>query len=137
MFGIKMKNKEDENINQIIEEEIIIDFENKRNILRKDAKTQILKIQKENQNSFNKKRKPANKYNIGDLVAIQRTQFGVGLKVVQKYLGPYEVTKIKRVNRYDVKKVGNGEGPILISTSADLMKPWTRYDSDSSGTDEE
>ena len=36
-----MKNKEDQNINQIIEEEILIDYENNKNILRKDAKTQI------------------------------------------------------------------------------------------------
>ena len=51
-----------------------------------------------------------------------------------KYLGLYEVTKIKRVSIYDIKKVGNGE---LTSTSADFKKLWISYDSDSSKTDEE
>ena len=55
------------------------------------------------------------------------------LSIYKKYLGPYEVTKIKRVYRYDVKKVGNGEDHLLTSRSADF---WN-LESDSSGTDEE
>ena len=59
-----MKNKEDQNINKIIEEEIIIDFENNRNILRKDARTQIHKVQKENQIPLTRKESQLIMYNI-------------------------------------------------------------------------
>ena len=64
-------------------------------------------------------------YKKGDLVAIQRTQFGTGLKLRPKFLGPYEVTKVKPNDRYDVKKVGNHEGLITTSTAADHMKAWS------------
>lgn len=73
----------------------------------------------------------ANTYRVGDLVAIQRTQFGVGLKLVPKYLGPYEVTKIRSNDRYEVRKVGCQEGPKVTSTAADYMKNWRIYENES------
>ena len=65
-------------------------------------------------------------YKRGGLVAIQWTQFGSGLKMRPKFHGPYEVTKVKSHDRYDVKKVGNHKGPINTSTAADHMKPLTK-----------
>ncbi|GFT05134.1 uncharacterized protein TNCV_531771 [Trichonephila clavipes] len=58
----------------------------------------------------------------GDLVAIQRTQFGAGLKLRPKFLGPHKVTKMNPKDRYEVEKVGQHEGPNSTTTSADLMK---------------
>ncbi|GFW83641.1 uncharacterized protein TNCV_2204901 [Trichonephila clavipes] len=58
----------------------------------------------------------------GDLVAIQRTQFGAGLKLRPKFLGPYKVTKVNSKDRYEVEKVGQHDGPNSTTTSADLMK---------------
>lgn len=59
------------------------------------------------------------------MVAIKRTQFGAGLKLRPKYLGPYRVTKVKRNDRYDVEKLDtHNEGPGRTSTSADQMKRW-------------
>lgn len=49
-------------------------------------------------------------------------------------MGPYEVTKSKRNDRYDVKKVADFEGPNATSTSCDYMKPWKR--DDLSGTED-
>ncbi|GFV71334.1 uncharacterized protein TNCV_3133251 [Trichonephila clavipes] len=57
-----------------------------------------------------------------DLVAIQRTQFGAGLKLRPKFLGPYKVTKVNSKDRYKVEKVGQHDGPNSTTTSADLMK---------------
>ncbi|GFW01349.1 uncharacterized protein TNCV_5030021 [Trichonephila clavipes] len=57
-----------------------------------------------------------------DLVAIQRTQFGAGLKLRPKFLGPYKVTKVNSKDRYEVEKVGQHDGPNSTTTSADLMK---------------
>lgn len=58
-------------------------------------------------------------------MAIKRTQFGPGLKLKPKYLGPYRVTKLKRNDRYDVEKTdSSAEGPICTSTCAEYMKMW-------------
>ena len=71
-----------------------------------------------------KNKKMAYLYEEGDLVAIARTQFGPGLKWYPKFLGPYEVVKVKRNNRYEVKKIGFHEGPNITSTASDYMKLW-------------
>lgn len=55
---------------------------------------------------------------------IKRTQFGSGLKIRPKNLGPYEVIKIKPNNRYDLIKIGIHEKSYNTSSSADNMQPW-------------
>ncbi|GFY17582.1 hypothetical protein TNCV_3519371 [Trichonephila clavipes] len=50
-------------------------------------------MQEKNCRNFNKKRKKAYQYEIGDIVAIQWTQFGTGLKLRAKFFGSYEVVK--------------------------------------------
>lgn len=124
MTGIKMRTKEDVRIKELIESEMIKQFENGRIELRKRAKEQILKIQNENKRSYNLRRKVANRYSKGDLVAIKRTQFGTGLKLKPKYLGPYQIVNVKYNDTYDVIKVGSCEGPKHTSTCAEYMKPW-------------
>lgn len=135
LFGTKMREKDDE-IQKLIEEENIQNFNEKREELRRKAKESIQKVQEENIRNYNKKRRVAITYNIGDLVAIRKTQFSQGSKLYPKYLGPYEVVKCNPNDRYAVKKIGNTEGPINTTTSADLMKPWISPEDDSSGADE-
>ncbi|GFW54455.1 blastopia polyprotein [Trichonephila clavipes] len=60
----------------------------------------------ENKKQYNKHRKPAYNYKSGDTVAIQRTQFGTGLKLRPKYLEPYEVKNVNKHDRYEVEKIG-------------------------------
>ncbi|KAL0861269.1 hypothetical protein ABMA27_008830 [Loxostege sticticalis] len=70
-------------------------------------------------------RKPSTQYKEGDLVAIKRTQFGTGMKLKPKYLGPHRVSKVKHNDRYDVEKLESAtEGPNKTSSSVDQMKPW-------------
>ncbi|GFW30397.1 hypothetical protein TNCV_453351 [Trichonephila clavipes] len=57
---------------------------------KRTSKPYSLKIEK----TYNRRRKKASLYKEGDLVAIQRTQFGAGLKLRPKFLGPYKVTKV-------------------------------------------
>ena len=45
-------------------------------------------------------------------------------KLCPKYLGPYEVIRVERHNRYTVRKVADGEGPRQTLSSADNMKLW-------------
>ncbi|GFW47554.1 uncharacterized protein TNCV_3177181 [Trichonephila clavipes] len=86
-----------------------------REFLRNDAKKKNIEtLQSENRKTYNRRRKKASLYKEGDLVVIQRTQFGAGLKLRPKFLGPYKVTKVNYKDRYEVEKVGQ--------PSADLMK---------------
>jgi Integrase core domain len=66
----------------------------------------------------------------GDLVAIRRTQFGSGLKLSPKFLGPYEVVKVQGNDRYEVQKCGEHEGPAKTSSSADNMKRFVPCESE-------
>lgn len=136
LFGVKMCRKDDLEVNNTLEEVIIDLFEEERNEMRKNARKEILKLQSENKKQFDKKRKPSHKYKLNDLVAIQRTQFGTGLKLCPKYLGPYQVVEVLLNDRYNVKKIGRHDGPMKTSTVADFMKPWTDYE-ESSGTEDE
>ncbi|GBN08729.1 hypothetical protein AVEN_89238-1 [Araneus ventricosus] len=50
-------------------------------------------LPKEKRGNYNKKRRKARHYKVRDFVAIQRTQFGTGLKLRPKFFGPYEMIK--------------------------------------------
>ncbi|GFW34874.1 retrovirus-related Pol polyprotein from transposon 17.6 [Trichonephila clavipes] len=93
LTGVKMRTKQDLEILKLLEEEIMEIFTENREKTREEAKRNILKMREENCRNFNKKRKKAYQYEIGDIVAIQRTQFGTGLKLRPKFFGPYEVIK--------------------------------------------
>ncbi|GFX85683.1 transposon Tf2-9 polyprotein [Trichonephila clavipes] len=121
LVGIKMRNKEDILIKDLLLEEIAKELLEQREFLRNDAKKNIETLQSENRKTYNR-RKKASLYKEGDLVAIQRTQFGAGLKLRPKFLGPYKVTEVNSKDRYEVKKVGQHDGPNSTTTSADLMK---------------
>ncbi|GFU54099.1 hypothetical protein TNCV_3313671 [Trichonephila clavipes] len=124
LTGVKMRTKQDLEILKLLEEEIVETFTENREKIWEEAKRNILKMQEENCRNFNKNRKKAYQYEIGDIVAIQRTQFGTGLKLRPKFFGPYEVIKVKPKDRYDVRKYGLHEGPNTTSTAADHMKMW-------------
>ncbi|GFT98526.1 transposon Tf2-6 polyprotein [Trichonephila clavipes] len=122
LVGIKMSNKEDILIKDLLLEEMEKELLEQREFLRNDAKKNIETLQSENRKTYNRRRKKASLYKEGDLVAIQRTQFGAGLKLRPKFLGPYKVTKVNSKDRYEVEKVCQHEGPKVSTTSADLMK---------------
>ncbi|GFW38815.1 retrovirus-related Pol polyprotein from transposon 297 [Trichonephila clavipes] len=122
LVGIKMRNKEDILIKDLLLEEMAKELLEQREFLRNDAKKNIETLQSENRKTYNRRRKKASLYKEGDLVAIQRTQFRAGLKLRPKFLGLYKVTKVNSKDRYEVEKVGQHDGPNSTTTSADLMK---------------
>ena len=87
-----------------------------------------MKIQEKNKRQHDKKCKASHKYKVGNLVAIQRTQFGTGLKLRFKYFGPYKITKVKSNDRNKEQKVGLHDRANTTSTAADLMKKWSMTD---------
>ena len=130
LFGVKLKSPEDLEIIRLLDDAARDDFVNARSALRAAAIKQIDKVQQENRRDYNRNRKPATKYRLNDIVAIKRTQFGPGLKLAIKFLGPYKVIKLKKNDRYRVERIGDGEGPGVTTTGADLMKPWTGFADD-------
>ncbi|GFY26198.1 transposon Tf2-9 polyprotein [Trichonephila clavipes] len=122
LVGTKMRNNEDILIKDLLLEEMAKELLEQREFLRNDAKKNIETLQSENRKTYNRRRKKTSLYKEGDLVAIQRTQFGAGLKLRPKFLGPYKVTKVNFKDRYEVEKVGQYDGPNSTTTSADLMK---------------
>ncbi|GFT78452.1 transposon Tf2-9 polyprotein [Trichonephila clavipes] len=122
LVGIKMRNKEDILIKDLLLEEMAKELLEQREFLRNDAKKNIQTLQSENRKTYNRRRKKASLYKEGDLVAIQRIQFGAGLKLRPKFLGPYKVTKVNSKDRYEVERVGQHEGSNSTTISADLMK---------------
>ena len=123
-FGVKMRDETDLKLREVIEQEFRSKFEEERNEIRARAKEQILKVQSENCKTYNLRRKKATEYQVGDVVAIKRTQLGSGRKLRAKYLGPYLIENVKPNDTYDVIKSGFHEGPVSTSTCAEYVKPW-------------
>ena len=87
LFGVKMRDETDLKLREVIEQEFQSKFEEERNEIRTRTKEQILKVQSENCKIYNLRRKKATEYQVGDVVAIKRTQLGSGRKLRAKYLG--------------------------------------------------
>lgn len=128
LLGVRSRLKDRPELKELLEKEWISAFHDSRDELRIQAKDNIAKIQYENKRCFDKKRKGAKSYRDRDLVAIKRTQQSLGQKLMHKFLGSYEITKVLRKDRYLVRKVGEQEGPLQTTTSADCMKPWVDKD---------
>lgn len=124
MFGVPAKTPADEELIKVIEEEIMSDFVALRAAKRTEAAANILKTQLVNTKQFNKNRKQAHLYVLGDMVAIDRVKKEKGGKFLSQMLGPYEVTRVMRNHRYEVRKIGFGDGPINTSVPADRMRQW-------------
>ncbi|GFX18507.1 retrovirus-related Pol polyprotein from transposon 297 [Trichonephila clavipes] len=123
LFGTQINNKTDLRIQQLIDEQLQLEFNENRELLRKAAKTQILKVQNENKKSYNLRRKSPYLYSVKDLVAIKKTQQGPGQKLCNKFIGPYKITQVKPNDTYNVEKCGNFDGPTKTSTCAEYLKP--------------
>uniref|UniRef100_A0AAG5DSK9 RNA-directed DNA polymerase n=1 Tax=Anopheles atroparvus TaxID=41427 RepID=A0AAG5DSK9_ANOAO len=121
LVGVKIRRKDD------LDEEVQNEFMAQRDGLRKTARDNIAKLQEENKKYYNLRRCEARPFKIGDFIALPVTQFGVERKVKQKFYGPYEIIKIMDNDRYEVRKVDEEkEGPQRMTTSADMIKPWSQ-----------
>uniref|UniRef100_A0A182YR60 Uncharacterized protein n=1 Tax=Anopheles stephensi TaxID=30069 RepID=A0A182YR60_ANOST len=79
-------------------------------------------VKMRNKEDFNKiaRARKACKYQNGDIVLIQKTQFNPGKKCTTKFLGTYKVMEGMPNDRYRVKKTG--EVPNITTTAASYMK---------------
>lgn len=137
LIGTSMRLKEDPAIRELLQAGLVEMFEDQRNELRRQARERLIQIQAANRKSYNRKRIAARQYQEGELVAIQRTQFGAGLKMHPKFLGPYAVARKLRKDRNVLEKVREHEGPQKTSASADNMKPWANDEDEISASEDD
>ncbi len=75
MFGIRMKNKKDCAIADVVSKLILNDIMEEREEMRVEVRANIATAQANYKKDFDKRSKKANIYKLGDLVAIKCTQF--------------------------------------------------------------
>ncbi|GFT45851.1 transposon Ty3-I Gag-Pol polyprotein [Trichonephila clavipes] len=79
LFGTKMKSCQDIEIVELLNDEVTAQFQEQRDALRQDAKSKSTKFKMRislSRRTYNLRRRQAHKYQLHDLVAIKRTQFG-------------------------------------------------------------
>jgi len=130
VFGVEMNHPEYQSMREAVEHEYVRWHEEKQEENRQLAKAQILKVQIQQQRPFNRFRKDAISYSIGDLVAIKRTQFLPASKLCRKFLGPYRITGREGNERYKLTKIGSHEGPKQTYSCSEYMKPWRSINQD-------
>lgn len=126
MVGIKMKNKDDIRIRQLLEEE-----HTKLAFIIKTSYEKFLRITFSYTNNrvsgitINVKNNHLKYIKLVIWLRFSRTQFRPNSKLKIKHFCPYKVISVKSNNSYEVVKVGHHEGPNITSTEVDMMKPWS------------
>ncbi|XP_036346770.1 uncharacterized protein LOC118756086 [Rhagoletis pomonella] len=120
--GMEMRIPNMPDLQQLLARVAVEELDEDREAVRKAAQENIARIQSENRKTFNSKRKQEEQYEVGELVAIKRTQFGSGLRLQPKFLGPYQVTEKLNHCRYEVQNVDDHEGPAYTTTVAEYLK---------------
>ncbi|XP_028161769.1 uncharacterized protein LOC114353845 [Ostrinia furnacalis] len=115
-----------------------------RELIRNEASRTIEKGQHINKERFDKHRKEARKYKVGDLVRVERDlpgQPGQSKKLLVKCSGPYRVSKVLENDRYEVidTPISRKDGKAAYKNvfSVDKIHPWLVYASDPLATDSE
>ena len=99
MIGVKMHSNTSDNILKLLEYELVGNFVDNRETIRSEVKQKITCAQHRYKTNYDKKCKEAKIYRVGDIMAAKRTQFVAGKKLASEFLGPYQVSTVKRNNR--------------------------------------
>lgn len=99
--------------------------------IREQASASIEKNQTVQKANYDKGRKPATVYNEGDLVKITKISYdndGKSKKLVEKFIGPYVVTKVLGNDRYRISDIDGFKSKTKrkykATVAADRMRPW-------------
>jgi len=101
--------------------------------MRTEAAEKIYKSQINQKKNYDKKRKSPRKYNKGELVMIKNFDNtpGISKKLIPRFRGPYEITKVLKNNRYvivDPDGCQNTQKPYLGTWESSNMRPWLADD---------
>jgi len=97
--------------------------------LRKRAMERIQQNQNTNKRIYDRKRKVAREYKMGDKVMIKNfdNSVGVSQKMIPRFKGPYQVERVLRNNRYIVKDIDGfqlTQTPYRGTWEAANIRPW-------------
>lgn len=135
LFGFKLVNLSENILGNVICETIEPITGDKLQSLRSNASDSIQKQQEAAKREFDKHRKSATKYNVGDLVRIERNVFdkdlvGKSKKLTPKFHGPYRIVKILPNDRFvveDTPLVRKGNKRYENVVAIDKIHPWLNF----------
>lgn len=111
--------------------------------IREDISHHVRTNQEAQKIYYDKKRSPAIKYKVGDLVRVERhvPATGTSKKLVPKFQGPYKITHVLDFDRYqiaDTPLTQKGNRRYSNVVAVDKIKPWLNFrrPHDSSSSDE-
>jgi len=125
LFGIHQNNGSDDNIREALE--TILETKRDLPAIRQQASIAIEALQKENERTYNKKRKAPNLYKEGEYVMIRNIDNtpGVNEKFIPKCKGPYIIKKILDHDRYivtDIEGFQLSQTPYTGTISVDQLR---------------
>lgn len=155
LFGLRLTGVREGPLMSEISPDITDDYEqprvsDNRTAIRAEVDEHIVKTQVKQKERFDKKRKAPPKFQIGDLVRVERTSHvtGQSKKLLPKLQGPYRITNIFDNDRYEVTDTPlTKKGSVTYKGvhAVDKIFPWLCYsktnteysDSDESSVNEQ
>lgn len=146
LFGLRLTGINEGSLVSEIDDDIITNTSDENELsncyklrdIRDEVDDHTKKSQEKQKNRYDKKRKQALKFKIGDLVRVERAAHTVGKsrKLLAKCSGPYRVTKVLDHDRYEIedtpitKKRGASKYKGIFSV--DKIHPWLCFNNEGS-----
>ncbi|KAJ2942408.1 hypothetical protein O0L34_g16012 [Tuta absoluta] len=143
MFGTKMISEKNSAMNEITDQ---VREDRDLQSIREEVKNRIDKSQEEQKRYYDKNRRPARQYQLGDLVKIVKVAFqnnGKSTKLMPTYEGPYRIAKVLGNDRYKLAPIAGYEGmknKKKTTVASDRIQPWihvTALEIEDGNTDDE
>lgn len=144
LFGTKMTGINDSRLNLSISEDR--DQNNNAEISRQEMRERVSEHiadqQKSQKKRYDKRRREAKAYEVGDLVRVLRNPSATGQsrKLLPKYQGPYRISKKFDHDRYEIEDTPvTRKGGKLYKTvvAVDKIQPWVMFDRVSTDNDKD
>lgn len=129
LFGTGMNSEVNPGLNELTDSDRLPVLSELSSI-RDQVKLRIDKAQAAQKQYYDQGRRPARRYNKGDLVKITKVAFhndGRSTKLLPSYEGPFRVIKVLGNDRYKVGPISGFEGTRKrkkTTVAADRMQPW-------------
>lgn len=135
LFGFRVLSPPENIINEVLTDVISRVSDKDLTEMRTEAKANIDKQQGISKKEFDKHRKKATSYSIGDLVRVERTiinkeHSGKSKKLIPKFHGPYRIVKILENDRFVIESTPltkRGHKKYENVVAVDKIHPWLSY----------
>lgn len=140
LFGVAPTGISDGAMNSVVSETCELED---REDMRSKVSERMAEQQRKQKESFDKRRKIAHKYNVGDLVRVERELSnalpGQSRKLLPKCSGPYRVVRVFENDRYEIEDTPitkkSGKPKYKAVFAVDKIHPWLVFSNDPIGSD--